>query len=324
MCFTYTFRDNTGARREATLEAASREAAFAALKADGILPLSIREGGKVSPRPLTVSRRRDSSKKDHTRKPFTALFCLLAAIAVIAPIAWWCATRDDTPLPENTAVVANKNNKPKPDNGGKSKGIKGNNTGRTDLPETARTPKDVKTDHNPNSPLTQNPEVIKPEDTEASSTTNDTKESEPPKPLFSSGAEQLLALATPSVPGAMVPPLPYVTEESVKDDLEKAMRNVIRPEDSDTEETLERKLTVAAQKEEFRALRKEGMTFTEYLNAMREKNNDDAQLLSDAHKLDEELYKDATLNDEEYRKQREQINSTLRARGLPEITEERD
>ena len=32
----------------------------------------------------------------------------------------------------------------------------------------------------------------------------------------------------------------------------------------------------------------------------------------------------ACLNDEEYRKQREQINSTLRARGLPEITEERD
>ncbi len=114
MCFTYTFRDNAGARREATLEAASREAAFAVLKADGILPLSIREGGKVSPRPPTVSRRRDGSKKDNTRKPFAVLFCLLVAIAAIAAIALWYATRDDDAdisaipsTPRKTTTVTN-------------------------------------------------------------------------------------------------------------------------------------------------------------------------------------------------------------------------
>ena len=122
----------------------------------------------------------------------------------------------------------------------------------------------------------------------------------------------------------MVPPVPYISDESIKEDVEKALRNVIRPEEGDTEETLERKLTVAAQKEEFRTLQKAGMTFTEYLKAMRDKNNDDAQLLSDAHKVDEELYRDATLSDEEYQLQHEQINATLRARGLPEMTEDRD
>lgn len=47
MNFTYTYKDQTGARREAVLSADSRAEVFAILKAKGITPLSVREGGKV-------------------------------------------------------------------------------------------------------------------------------------------------------------------------------------------------------------------------------------------------------------------------------------
>lgn len=46
MKFSYTFRDGSGSLRSGVVEAASREAAFAAIKAQGISPKAIREGGK--------------------------------------------------------------------------------------------------------------------------------------------------------------------------------------------------------------------------------------------------------------------------------------
>ena len=56
MNFTYTYKDQTGARREAVLGADSRAQAFAILKAKGITPLSVREGGKVeSAAPKSIS-----------------------------------------------------------------------------------------------------------------------------------------------------------------------------------------------------------------------------------------------------------------------------
>ena len=309
--FTYLYRDKSGKRQYATIEAASREAAFAALKSRGILPLSLRAGG-------TGSSAKGTGRQASSHRLVAYVF---ASIAVIVAIAWWlCSyrTQDVPSPPDNSVAIGNKVNSR--NRAGTAKTIKKEVVAnKVDVRKTAS--RISKTNERPQTSSPKKEEVVF-EGADLSSATNNTEENQPPKPLFSSGAEQLLALATPAVPGAMVPPLPYVSEESIKEDLQKAMRSVIRAEEGDTEETLERKLTVAAQKEEFRALQKEGMTFTEYLKAMREKNNDDAQLISDAHKVDEELYKDPNLSDEEYLKQREQINSTLRARGLPEMTED--
>jgi DNA repair protein RadA/Sms len=83
---------------------------------------------------------------------------------------------------------------------------------------------------------------------------------------------------------------------------------------------LEKKLVVAEAKEEFRELReKEGFTITEYLNALRDQANQDADFLAEAHKMSNELYHDQTVSDEDYIKYRNQINEKLRERGLPEI-----
>lgn len=139
------------------------------------------------------------------------------------------------------------------------------------------------------------------------------------EPLFRHGTEQLLALATPSKPGMPVPPLPKITDEGVAEDLAKAMTDTIRPTTNDTERTLEMKLNVAQQKEEFRELRAGGMTFVEYVNALREKFNEDAAYLAEARKLDESLFNDKEVSDKDYKAYRAELNKSLRERGLPEL-----
>lgn len=140
------------------------------------------------------------------------------------------------------------------------------------------------------------------------------------KPAFSNAAEQLIALATPSEPGGYVPPLPEITDEGIAEELSKAMGNVIKAEDGDSEKTLEKKITVAEAKEEFKELNAtEGFTFTEYLNALRDKANENAEFLGEAHKVSSELYHDQSVSDEDYLEYREAINEKLRERGLPEI-----
>ena len=140
------------------------------------------------------------------------------------------------------------------------------------------------------------------------------------KVAFKNGAEQLIALATPSEPGGRVPPLPPITNESVARELKEAMSHVIQAEEGDTEAVLEKKVVVAEAKDQFRELRdRDGYTFAEYLNALRDQANLDADFLAEAHRMSEELYHDKAVSDEEYVKYRDQINEKLRERGLPVI-----
>lgn len=137
---------------------------------------------------------------------------------------------------------------------------------------------------------------------------------------FATAAEELIALATPSVPGAYVPPLPEISDEGLSKDVEKALRRVIKAEDGDSVETLEKKVVVSTAKAEFENLRdRDGWSFSEYVNALRNQANDDAEFLAEAHKVSEQMYHDASISDEDYVKYRDQINDKLRERGLPEI-----
>ena len=142
----------------------------------------------------------------------------------------------------------------------------------------------------------------------------------PPKATFTNGAEQLIALATPSSPGARVPPLPDLTDEGVATELAAAMKLPVVAEEGDSEEVVNKKLVVLDAKDEFAKLNaSEGMTFVEFLNAVRDKSNEDADFLKEAHKLNDELYHDAEVSDEDYQNYQAQINEKLRERGLPEI-----
>ena len=142
----------------------------------------------------------------------------------------------------------------------------------------------------------------------------------PPRATFTNGAEQLIALATPASPGARVPPLPDLADEGVAMELEAAMKLPVVAEEGDSEEVVNKKLVVLDAKDEFAKLNaSEGMTFVEFLNAVRDKSNEDADFLKEAHRLNDELYHDAEISDEHYRKYQAEINEKLRERGLPEI-----
>ena len=59
MKFTYAYRDSSGIRHEATIEAESRDAAFAALRKDGIRPIKVvaADGSKANGAPVGVRKR---------------------------------------------------------------------------------------------------------------------------------------------------------------------------------------------------------------------------------------------------------------------------
>jgi len=140
---------------------------------------------------------------------------------------------------------------------------------------------------------------------------------------FTNGVEQLIALATPPYPGAKVAPLPPITDEAVAKSLKEAMEHTIVAEEGDSEAVLDKKIVVASAKMEFEELReKEGYGFTEYVNALRDKANADAEFLAEANKVADELYHDAGISDEDYVQYREELNKKLRERGLPEIEKE--
>ena len=59
MKFSYAYRDSDGIRHEATIEADSRDAAFAALRKDGIRPIKVAaaDGSKANGAPVGVKKR---------------------------------------------------------------------------------------------------------------------------------------------------------------------------------------------------------------------------------------------------------------------------
>lgn len=140
------------------------------------------------------------------------------------------------------------------------------------------------------------------------------------RPLFTNGVEQLLDMLTPSDPGAVIPPPPIITDEFMAGELKAALDRVSAASEDDTEESIGRKLAIEDRKSEFIELNKAGKVgISDYMNAVREQHNENLQVLSEARRLDEELYNDAAVSDADYRKNREEINRALTERGLPKL-----
>ena len=243
----------------------------------------------------------------HARRRRGAVAGLLAAVALGgAVVVYWCIACDnrarppETPSPPKRIAAANPPLV-------KSPASRGGGDGPSSAPSSAMGGRIERRESIPPPQPLAEMEVV---------ATN----ARPRPAAFTTAAEELIALATPSVPGAYVPPLPEISDEGLAKDVEKALRRVIKAEDGDSVETLEKKVTVSTAKAEFESLRdQEGWGFAEYVNALRDQANDDAEFLAEAHKVSEQMYHDASISDDDYVKYRDQINDKLRERGLPEI-----
>ncbi len=313
MTFTCTYRDSTGARRTVVIEATSRADACTKLAAKGVHPLSLVQGGKL-PRGNGDS----PSRPRLTNGVAAGALVVVLALGAAYFMGLFGGGREPSPSvqPESPPAPVTTNN---------PSAVSRVPRGRAATPPAGRPASGRRESLGvasvPNRPASQPVEETPAETNDADmAEAVDPAVTNKPKRVFKTAAEELLALATPSVPGGLVPPLPHITDEGLAKDLEKAMSNVIKAEEGDTEKTLSMKLAVSEQKEEFRKLRKEsGWTFTEYVNALRDKFNDDAAYLSEAHKLNDELFKDETLSDDEYKKNKKIIDDELKKRGLPSL-----
>ena len=84
MTYTYTYRDEKGAVRTGTVDAANRAALFSELRGRGISPLSVKEGGD---RPLT---------KKSIGLQQKAVLCALACLVLLVGVSLIFVTRDGT------------------------------------------------------------------------------------------------------------------------------------------------------------------------------------------------------------------------------------
>lgn len=304
MVFTIAYRDNGGQRTWLELDVPTRDAVWAELRKRGISAISISHGAA----PKSAKRRCVNEHPQARSFMSCKVSCLsIAGAAILVGLAVFLfRTKEYVPamLEPSPRNKANAIRSPAKDI--QTKEISNAQAEELKLPELSGRYIERRTTVSAPPPLSDLQSIL--------------ANNAPKKTSFQNGAEQLMALAMPSQPGASVPPLPMITDESLADEVNQAMSHVLKAEEGDTETLLERKLLVTQAKSEFIDLRdKEGFTFAEYLNALRDQANLDADFLAEAHKISNELYHDQAISDETYLQYRNQINEKLKERGLPEI-----
>lgn len=305
MVFTVTYRNESGQRDFLELDVPSRADVWSELKKQGVAAIAVAEGSISSA--AKGRQRPGGGRRAKSLKAIVLLVSLLAAL--LAAVAYFFlasgGAAEKEPKAEPAAKAAAASPKaPRP-------------------PAQTADPVDRRTLNIPEPSgrhIERREAIPEPPPLEELKAAMTNEPPRRPRPVFTNGVEQLIALATPSTPGGRVPPLPMITDEGLAKELKKAMGHVIKAEEGDSETTLEKKIFVAQAKEEFLELReKEGYSISEYVNALRDQANSDADFLAEAHKISNELYHDETVSDEDYVKYRDQINEKLAERGLPAI-----
>lgn len=310
MDFKVTYRAPDGALRVVCIEAVSRSACMAECRRRGITPAKIAQGGG---RRSEGGARRVGARA--ISAPAASVAFLVAALLAVG-IWWWLAPRDtghaDPSPPETTrgGVPAEASRRAaKPATQGSrvpAPAHVASATVSTQGPQSAGRPSPAAI------PLAGDPPAEEPQQ----------EEENKPKPHPRTAAETFLVMITPREPGERMPPAP-IPPDMDEDEVDKALSNAVKANASDDERSIQAKLTLLEQKEEFRKLREQGMTFSEYLRRLEEKFHGQAKLLDDARALNDELYNDRTISDEDYLANKQKINEVLRNEGLPPLEEDK-
>ncbi|MGN0889815.1 MAG: hypothetical protein ACI4UY_13155 [Kiritimatiellia bacterium] len=260
MTYTYTYRDEKGAVRTGTVDAANRAALFSELRGRGISPLSVKEGGD---RPLT---------KKSIGLQQKAVLCALACLVLLVGVSLIFVTRDGTE-PENgnttkTKVVGVTATKAKT---GAAQAEASNMVPR--VTANIRDSSAKAAAANVVTSEVQAPEL-------PSIGTNLPPQSAPlPPPTFDTASDQVIAMAIQADEHGM-PPMPL--SGGLEREFLESLNKEIVILDTDDEQTRSLKESVKATRAEIKKLMDEGMTFNQIMQEHQKLANENAKIRDDA------------------------------------------
>lgn len=263
MNFTYTYKDRTGARCEAVLSAESRAEAFAMLKAKGVTPLSVREGGSIGG---------DASRGTAVRWGRGAVAG--AVLVVAAGIAAWLILGRGDAVPDSNPVTVNRTSQPAETVPKRPSEVVQRNEPSADeqpAPATPAAPAVAET-------VPQEPAV------ETNAVEAQVVPQVRPKPTFKTGVEQVMGWIFTTDLGSAPPPLPNLSKKELDNIVMIILsKNEISTEDS--EKSAQAKEAVTLAKKELKQYLENGgnpQSFLSYYHNELKKANDewkDAQRL---------------------------------------------
>ena len=310
MTFTCTYRNAQGAQTTEVVEAASRQDVFAQLKARGIVPTRVTEGGRLSAK----SAAEGGSAKG--RRQAGALRGAIAGVLiVVAAIAVWFLVG-----PQTDAPVA-KPAEPKP---AKAKhapqtralpttSAPAAKTAETEpAPETAKEP--VRDESQPLSVVTNASGYIIETYLRDGKRTKVIKE---PPPIFTNPADQVISWMMSAQPGQEIPPFPI--DKSIEEDFKRSLTNNLAVLDTDDEKVAALKQSVLETRRELVKMLEKGYTVQEALTEHRRLVNENAKIRTDALLELQKIKADGDL--EGAKKYVFKMNTAFRQMGIPLLPE---
>ena len=259
MTYTYTYRDEKGAVRTGTVDAANRAALFSELRGRGISPLSVKEGGD---KPLTKKSMGLQQK---------AVLCALACLVLLVGVSLIFVTRDGTG-PTNGSARAK----------GVGTTVVKAKTGAAQAEASNMVPRVTANIRDSSAKAAAanvvTSEVQAPE--LPSIGTNLPPQSAPlPPPTFDTASDQVIAMAIQADEHGM-PPMPL--SGGLEREFLESLNKEIVILDTDDEQTRSLKESVKATRAEIKKLMDEGMSFNQIMQEHQKLANENAKIRDDA------------------------------------------
>ncbi len=262
MVFTVSYRSANGAVVTEAVEAASRGACFAQMKARGITPMNVKEGGASGrARPPSTPLRAHRDMPDGRVLPWVLL--ALALVLVGGGVWWWMAGREE---------VASKDDGPKKPSA-LAKEVKHTASPRPVAPKADVAQKEVVKQHGGGPPpgtvisvrTNDNDLVITAIVGPNGKTNLHTKAVH--EPIFSNPSDQLIAAAMNASMTGQMAPLPLGPESELQ--FKAALKKPILDNPGDSEEVKRMKQVVRETREQIAELMEKGQSFAEILTEHR-------------------------------------------------------
>lgn len=287
--FTAKYRNSSGSLIEETIEAANRGDAFAKLKARGIVPVSVKDGGRIPRRAAEARKSGEASGKPGPSGARKGLLALLV-LAVAGGIALWLLhpSKPEQPKPVKETVKVVKQPKV-------TTVSKPTNAAPVAVAAPTNTPPPAITNWTPNGdaedPLAHFPHQVEKAYTNGVGTkvtiyrTPDGKRHmfvQHAKSPLPTGVDEIIAMAVAGQPNAQIPPIPIRKGANMDQQFRDALKKEIVINDTDSDRVKELKQSVIAAREEIKRRMDNGESFADIISGHQELSNENNKIRDDA------------------------------------------